>query len=63
MLKLAAAVQILADAGIKFCVAETRPCSNKFVLLGDCQYVLRQTLNEGVCNLVVAAKMGKEVQF
>ena len=61
MLPLAAAAQILTDADIKICVVETRPCSNKFLLLGDCRHVLRQTLKEGVCHLVVAAKMGKEV--
>ena len=61
MLPLAAAVRILTDAGIQFRVVETRPCSTKFVLMGDCQYVLRQNFNEGICHLVIAAKMGKEV--
>lgn len=61
MLPLEAAAAILAGAGVNYCVAETRPCANKFVLIGDCRYVVRQTLFEGECHLVVAAKMGKEV--
>ncbi|NMC33219.1 MAG: hypothetical protein GYA36_12300 [Veillonellaceae bacterium] len=62
MLPVAAAVTVLKEAGHTVRLVETAPCSNKFPLLGDCQYVLRQTFSEGVCYLVVAAKMGKEVQ-
>lgn len=61
MLPLEAAVRVLQDAGIKYCIAETKPCSKQFALLGDCRYVLRQTLHEGKVQLVIAAKMGKEV--
>ena len=62
MLPVAAAVKVLNDAGHTARLVETAPCSNKFPLMGDYQYVLRQTFSEGVCYLVVAAKMGKEVQ-
>ena len=62
MLPLAAAVAVLQDADIPVRVVNTVPCSNKFQLMGDCRYVLRQTFSHGVCYLVVAAKMGKEVQ-
>ena len=62
MLPVAAAVDVLTDAGYLVRVVETVPCSNKFQLMGNCQYVLRQNHSEGVCYLVVAAKMGKEVQ-
>ncbi len=62
MQPIAAAVSVLNDANIPFRVVSTSPCSNKFQLMGDCQYVLRQKYQEGVCCLVVAAKMGKEVQ-
>ena len=62
MLPVAAAVAVLQDADIPVRVFNTVPCSNKFQLMGDCRYVLRQTFSHGVCYLVVAAKMGKEVQ-
>jgi len=62
MLPLAAAVAVLQDANIPVRLVNTVPCSNKFQLMGDCRYVLRQTFSHGVCYLVVAAKMGKEVQ-
>ena len=62
MLPVAAAVAVLQDADIPVRVVNTVPCSNKFELMGDCRYVLRQTFSHGVCYLVVAAKMGKEVQ-
>ena len=62
MLPLVTAENVLTAAGIPFVVARTVPRSNKFQLLDDCQYVLRQIMQEGVCHLVVAAKMGKEVQ-
>ena len=62
MMPVAAAVTVLQDAGLQVRVVKTSPCSNKFRLMGDCQYVLRQKFHEGVCYLVVAAKMGKEVQ-
>ena len=62
MLPLAAAVAVLQDANIPVRLVNTVPCSNKFELMGDCRYVLRQTFSHGVCYLVVAAKMGKEVQ-
>ena len=62
MLPVAAAVAVLQDADIPVRVVNTVPCSNKFHLMGDCRYVLRQTFSHGVCYLVVAAKMGKEVQ-
>ena len=62
MLPVAAAVTSLKDAGFEVHVVKANPCSNKFQLMGDCQYVLRQKYHDGVCHLVVAAKMGKEVQ-
>lgn len=62
MLPIAAAVNVLENAGILVRIVKTDPCSNKFQLMGDCQYVLRQKFHDGVCHLVVAAKMGKEVQ-
>ena len=62
MLPIAAAVTVLTEADVPFRIVKTNPCSNKFQLIGDCQYVLRQNFHEGVCCLVVAAKMGKEVQ-
>ena len=62
MLPIAAAVHVLENAGISFRIVKTDPCSNKFQLMGDCQYVMRQKFHDGVCHLVVAAKMGKEVQ-
>ncbi len=62
MLPIAAAVTVLKDAGISARIVKTNPCSNKFTLMSDCQYVLRQHYSGGVCSLVVAAKMGKEVQ-
>ena len=62
MLPVAAAVAVLQDANIAVHIVNTAPCSNKFQLMGDCRYVLRQTYSHGVCYLVVAAKMGKEVQ-
>lgn len=62
MLPVAAAVAVLQDADIPVRIVNTVPCSNKFQLMGDCRYVLRQTFSHGVCYLVVAAKMGKEVQ-
>jgi len=62
MLPIAAAVEVLKEAGIEAQIVKTNPCSNKFQLMGDCQYVLRQRYVAGVCYLVVAAKMGKEVQ-
>lgn len=62
MLPVAAAVAVLQDADIPVRVVNTVPCSNKFQLMGDCRYVMRQTFSHGVCYLVVAAKMGKEVQ-
>lgn len=62
MLPIAAAVKVLEDAGVSVRVVKTDPCSNKFQLMGNCQYVLRQKFHDGVCYLAVAAKMGKEVQ-
>jgi hypothetical protein len=62
MLPIAAAVKVLEDAGVSVRVVKTDPCSNKFQLMGNCQYVLRQKFQDGVCYLAVAAKMGKEVQ-
>ena len=62
MLPLVTAEKMLTTAGISFIVARSAPRSNKFQLLDDCQYVVRQTMQNGVCHLVVAAKMGKEVQ-
>ncbi|HWR28501.1 MAG TPA: hypothetical protein VN631_01600 [Negativicutes bacterium] len=62
MLPIAAAVTVLAETGILVRIVKTNPCSNKFQMMGDCQYVLRQKYFDGVCYLVVAAKMGKEVQ-
>ncbi|MBP8036875.1 MAG: hypothetical protein KAZ05_05060 [Negativicutes bacterium] len=62
MLPLVTAEKMLTAAGIPFVVAKSAPRSNKFQLLDDCQYVVRQTMQNGVCHLVVAAKMGKEVQ-
>jgi hypothetical protein len=62
MLPIAAAVEVLREAGVESQIAKTSPCSNKFQLMGDYQYVLRQRYVDGICYLVVAAKMGKEVQ-
>lgn len=61
MLRLATAEKILTDANIPFEVVITLPRSKKFQLLDDHHYVLRQSFRDGVCHLVVAAKMGKEV--
>ena len=62
MLPVAAAVAVLHDANIEVRIVNTAPCSNKFQLMGDCRYVLRQTFSVGVCYLVETEKMGKEVQ-
>jgi len=62
MMPIAAAVKVLNKAGFESQIVKTGPCSNKFQLMGDCQYVLRQRYVDGICYLVVAAKMGKEVQ-
>jgi hypothetical protein len=62
MYPLAAAVKVLTDRNIPVQIVETRPCSNKFILKDDCQYILRQNFRDGICHVVVAAKMGKEVQ-
>ena len=62
MLPLAVAENVLTAEGTPYVVIKTSPRSNKFQLLDDCQYVLRQSIHDGVCYLVVAAKMGKEVQ-
>ena len=62
MLSVVAAEKILTDEKIPFQIVKTSPCSNKFQLLEDCQYVLRQKVEDGVYYLVVGAKMGKEVQ-
>lgn len=62
MLPIVSAERILTAANIPFVVASTVPRSNKFQLLDDYRYVVRQTMQYGVCHLVVAAKMGKEVQ-
>jgi hypothetical protein len=62
MLPLTVAENVLTAEGIPFVVIKTSPRSNKFQLLDDCQYVLRQSIHDSVCHLVVAAKMGKEVQ-
>ncbi len=61
MLRLSTAEKILTDANIPFKVVKILPRSKKFQLLDDCRYVLRQSFDDGVCHLVVAAKMGKEV--
>ena len=62
MMPIAAAGEVLKKASVEFQIVKTGPCSNKFQLMGDCQYVLRQRYVDGICYLVVAAKMGKEVQ-
>ena len=62
MMPIAAAVKVLNKEGFESQIIKTEPCSNKFQLMGDCQYVLRQRYVDGICYLVVAAKMGKEVQ-
>ena len=62
MFPLTVAENVLTAEGTPYVVIKTSPRSNKFQLLDDCQYVVRQTMQNGVCHLVVAAKMGKEVQ-
>ena len=62
MLPFGSAESMLKAAGFSFVVAQTVPRSNKFQLLNDCRYVVRQTICNDVVYLVVAAKMGKEVQ-
>ena len=62
MLPLGSAESALKAAEIPYVVACTVPRSNKFQLLNDCRYVVRQTICNDVVYLVVAAKMGKEVQ-
>lgn len=62
LMQEAAAVDVLRDSGFSVRVLSARPSPDKYPLLADYRYVLRQTVQDGVCLLVVSAKMGKEVQ-
>lgn len=61
-LPLSDAIRVIENAGRRYTITKTAPDRVKGELYQDCLYVLRQTEdNEGVCHLIVAAKMGKEV--
>ena len=56
------AVKYLENLKIKYTVTVTEATSKKFLTQEDCLYVIRQhTCTDGSLNVVVAAKMGKEV--
>lgn len=58
---LSAVICKLKQENITYTVTTTQPSRNMFQLQ-DTLYVIRQQLDaKGVCNLTVAAKMGKEV--
>jgi hypothetical protein len=60
--QLSTAAALLAAEKIEYEISVTRPDRLSFDLSADCLYVVRQTQdNIGVCHLVAAAKMNKEV--
>ncbi len=62
MLPLATALDTLRVQGIAVEYNTTRPRSKKFNLLDENFVVRVKWIGEEKCNLVVAAKMGKEVR-
>lgn len=61
-LRLEDAKQQLIKAGCNFQVKYTQPCSRKFTVDEAVWYVLRQRqIDNGAVELLVAAKMRKEV--
>jgi hypothetical protein len=62
LLPLATALRVLDERQIPVQVQIARPRSKKFPLLDDHIVVRAEWTIEEKCNLVVAAKMGKEVR-
>lgn len=59
---LAAARQKLNELNCQYTVKITRPTRNFFAVNDDSLYVIRQRADsDGICHLVAAARMGKEV--
>jgi hypothetical protein len=56
------AVELMENLNIKYTVTVTEPTSKKFLRQENCFYVIQQHIcNDGSYNIIVAAKMGKEV--
>lgn len=59
---LPAVITELEAQGMRYTITVTSPSRKTFRLEEEQLYVVRQLVDDdGVCNIVVAAKMGKEV--